>query len=306
METNDTKIKKAFEDVENLEKKCLGGDEKEENIGLWLETLQDLSSSKVISFGACKTVLDFLPSDLRQKAIKLLEEDKLKLDVRYTKHLTNVGSLEACSFLPLIDQMSGILKETKIGDKDLGVWRPRNATEGWCWLGHYAQPHKTSDIKGEAIIIKPLVETAVAPPRDYNKVWSYNLGNLSKLGNSRTCISCWKIIPPEGYCALGFLMLFDKEGEGTRPSDEETKNLVCVRQDLVERARIDDNAIWKSQVTRQFVHRKEVSLWSIVPYNKQTAHNSGTFFVQEGHDKPHNPEVWCLKKNSDLIRVISS
>jgi hypothetical protein len=310
VKTDQKTQEKVFANVALTDSRCIGGDKNQQNLGLWLGTLKDSKNYQVTGFGVCKTVLDFLPPDSRDLKPKVLDLLKEKLDLVSTKNLQKIGGLEARTTvfgmaISSIDNLSGIVKETKLGDKDLGVWKPSNSTNEWYWVGHYAQPSKSSsEVWGGTIIIRPLIPDAIAKPEKYQKLWSYNTGNLSKFSGQGTCISCWKIVPPVGYCALGYLMLFDKLGEDEGPSENETKNLVCVKQELVEAARISDQPIWKSMVRVSSPLRSEMSLWSIVPANQETAYNSGTFIVGEGHDKPRNIDVWCLKK-SDLIRVIS-
>ena len=92
-------------------------------------------------------------------------------------------------------------------------------TPGPCFVQVY---RNDADEKG---VEKP----AMAHPADFHLVFREN---------GRSPVTMWEPVAPEGYAALGTLV------EGS-PQMPDTAEVLCVREDLLQRTGYFDSAIWR-------------------------------------------------------------
>jgi len=70
---------------------------------------------------------------------------------------------------------------------------------------------------------------SVKPAREFHLIWRQN---------GRSPVTMWEPLPPQGYRALGTVVVPDAEQPGS-------KEVLCVREDLCAKTGIFDSPIWK-------------------------------------------------------------
>jgi len=196
-------------------------------------------------------------------------------------------------------------KMDKVGDsgrsgasRKLSVYRPSEdlLNQGWYWLGHYGTNDESKERR--TIIVRKLRggDDVFTKPKSYQKVWS-DEGVKTNWND----YSAWQIIAPPGYKALGALMRL-KTDNYHPPSENEVRNLMCVREDLCVGAKAGDASIWDDEGTWA---DGDCTLWPIQP--KQDGINAGTFlcYPHKKTEKPAPIEECVIKKQIAQISTLS-
>ncbi len=79
---------------------------------------------------------------------------------------------------------------------------------------------------------------SVKPAQDFHLIWRQN---------GRSPVTMWEPLPPQGYRALGTVVVPHAEQPGS-------KEVLCVREDLCSKAGIFDSTIWKFEPPIMQVH----------------------------------------------------
>ena len=103
--------------------------------------------------------------------------------------------------------------------KDLTYFRA-NVGPGEFWFGHYMVPLATDSINGTLPCTRSVF--AVAPPVGFEQVWNDHGSRKSP------SYSCWRLLPPQGYVALGYILKFGANNYDP-PSGSEIQGLACVK-----------------------------------------------------------------------------
>lgn len=159
---------------------------------------------------------------------------------------------------------------------DLSVFEPQ-ITDGFFMVGHFGQPNHQNQMNGTVPLIKPLDPSAVAPPADYQSMWS-DQGS----GGSQD-VTFWKVIPPSGYVALGDIVNIGYN----KPDEYVSRVYRCVRRDLAAQG-IFDRSVWTDKGSGA---SKDGSMWYV---ESTTEGITGYFKVQSGYVEPNATEASCL------------
>lgn len=178
-------------------------------------------------------------------------------------------------------------KDSK-SDRDVAIYIPKSAPEGFLPVGQYAQKNYRS-AKGRLLMLKNVPENnpenkpAVVHPLSFDFLWKDK-----GLGGDVKNASFWRMNPPAGYVALGDVL---NRGWSTPP---DVNDYYCVRADLCEQGEIGDK-IWSDSGKADTT----VSLWEIFPKQGAAALASDTFYVRpKSRSKPEDAVVWVLKANA--------
>jgi hypothetical protein len=154
---------------------------------------------------------------------------------------------------------------------DLSTWAPV-VPSGFSALGDLAKngfETPTTSI----IVVKGLVDGAVAYPTGYRLVWKDTGSGGDQDG------AFWEPVAPAGYVAMGTVVT----ASYTQPP---LTAVLCIHEDLMVKANIGD-LIWNDKASGA---DKDVSLWSI-----ETSSNlylsSGSFLGYGSHEKPASSNV---------------
>jgi Vacuolar protein sorting-associated protein 62/Insecticidal Crystal Toxin, P42 len=157
------------------------------------------------------------------------------------------------------------------GAKDnVSCWEPI-LSNGFQALGHYA--HNTYDApKSVMVAVKGLKSGVVAYPTDYNRIW----GDWGSGG--RHDGSFWEPVPPQGYYALGSVVV---SGYNKPPLNK----VVCIHQDYVESSSVAAK-IWNDAGSGA---NEDVSIYgikSVTPDADNEAYlSAGSFCGHRSHNK---------------------
>jgi len=80
---------------------------------------------------------------------------------------------------------------------------------------------------------------SVKPAREFHLIWRQN---------GRSPVTMWEPLPPQGYRALGTVVVPDAEQPGS-------KEVLCVREDLCTKTGMFDSPIWKFEPPIMQVHQ---------------------------------------------------
>lgn len=170
--------------------------------------------------------------------------------------------------------------------KDCKVYKP-SLSQGYYWLGHYAQGDHNQPT-GTLAIIKSLTPGSVAAPTGYTKVWQNK--------NDGYYYGCWKPIAPPGYKALGYLMKMWTH-DSNPPSGDMVAGLMCVHESLVVKGQSATDDIWDDHGTGAST---DCSIFSLLPVDNGGI-NAGTFYGQGyngSHDpNPTSPQAYVLDRS---------
>jgi hypothetical protein len=174
------------------------------------------------------------------------------------------------------------------GKRDGSFWHPEVPAEmaGFFPVGSLALDHHNSP-NGKIVIaiVKDANNeqgTALAPPVDYEQVWT-DAGSGAGLDGSM-----WRPIPPDGYAAMGLVC----NPKYTKPSKEMVR---CIRSDLVVPAYPGD-LIWDDKGTGA---KKDFGSWKIDPPSAPSGWiylSAGTYIGRDSHNKPaSDPNAYALR-----------
>ncbi|DBA67778.1 TPA: hypothetical protein ACH3X2_001212 [Trebouxia sp. C0005] len=116
----------------------------------------------------------------------------------------------------------------------ISFWQPV-APPGYLRLGHV--PSIRLDPPADPVLVysddsEKGSRPSVKPAREFHLIWRQN---------GRSPVTMWEPLPPQGYRALGTVVVPDAE----QPS---SKQVLCVREDLCAKTSIFDSPIWKFQL----------------------------------------------------------
>ncbi len=222
-----------------------------------------------------KELLNYYPEYIRTHS-KVYPTTGPIIEVTYTPNLIPIAT----------DDGSG-------ADRDLKIYKPA-ISEGYYWVGQYGQSNYHPPTK-DAIVIKSLIPGAVKPPIRFVKVW-----DDSGSGNDHD-FSCWRPIPPIGYVALGYLMRLGVDNQNP-PSEAEIDGFVCVPEEIVADAKVQDTYIWSDRGSGS---DKNISIFPIIPADDHGV-TANTFYGQPyretHHPNPTHPPVYCLNSKKITIK----
>lgn len=172
----------------------------------------------------------------------------------------------------------------KIGHSDVTFWRPTNQiySSSYFPMGDCIRPH-FDEINGK--FLAPIVSdangsqgTALRKPIAFTRLWS-NLKVNDKYAlpvNRR--VSIWRLIPPEGYVALGLAV-------GSRFDPPALDTFRCIRKDLVVESSIGQR-LWDDRGTG---FDQDFSAWEVDPPNAQPTavyFSANTFIGSPNYSAP--------------------
>ena len=70
---------------------------------------------------------------------------------------------------------------------------------------------------------------SVKPAKEFHLIWRHN---------GRSPVAMWEPVPPQGYRALGTVLVPDAEQPGSN-------EVLCVREDLCARSGVFDSPVWR-------------------------------------------------------------
>jgi Insecticidal Crystal Toxin, P42/Vacuolar protein sorting-associated protein 62 len=179
-------------------------------------------------------------------------------------------------------------------DLDGSFWSPQVAN-GFYAVGHLDRVgHDDPSGQMAMIVVKPLVDDAVAAPTDYTYIWDDSGSGASMDG------SFWKPVCPTNYSALGTVGAVDSHAKP--PLDA----IRCVRSDLVEPAAIGD-PLWNDGGSGA---DDDFGSWGItVPPDSDSEGTvplvSGSFVGSSGYTKPtSDPAANMLRITVPIVREV--
>lgn len=113
----------------------------------------------------------------------------------------------------------------------ISFWQPV-APPGYLPLGHV--PSIGLDPPADPVLVyrndsEKGSRPSVKPAREFHLIWRQN---------GRSPVTMWEPLPPEGYRAVGTVLVLDAEQPGSN-------DVLCVREDLCVKTGIFDSPIWK-------------------------------------------------------------
>lgn len=162
------------------------------------------------------------------------------------------------------------------GRFNISVWQANTnyIPEGAYLVGQVAVPDHVSVIPtSAAILVKPLVQSdsygqLIMPPERYEQVWN------DKGSGGRINGSFWKVVPPNGYVALGDVACSDYD----QPPSKFTGHYACIREDLVCEGKVDPAPVWTDVGSGA---SGNVSIWNV---NGNGV--SGFYKAQNSYERP--------------------
>jgi hypothetical protein len=162
------------------------------------------------------------------------------------------------------------------GDADLSTWAPV-VPSGFYAVGYLAK-NGYNEPTTSVIVVKGLVNGAIAYPTGYRLVWTDKGSGGDQDG------AFWEPIAPSGYIAMGTVVT----ASWTQPP---LTAVVCVRADLTALEKGLD-WIWNDKGSGA---DKDLSLWE-VKSSSSTQVASGSFAAYPSHDKgASSPVSYCIK-----------
>jgi hypothetical protein len=179
-------------------------------------------------------------------------------------------------------------------DLDGAFWSPKLAN-GFYALGHLDRADHTDPTGQQAmIVVKPLVDDAVAVPTDFTYIWDDSGSGASMDG------SFWKPVCPTDYVALGTV------GAVASHAKPPLDVIRCLRSDLAEAAGIGDG-LWSDGGSGA---DNDFGSWAIVVPPASDSDGtlplvSGSFVGEGGYDKPtSDPAANMLRLEIPIVREI--
>ena len=216
-----------------------------------------------------------------QNSIKL-QKQQLIIEVQYIEG----NYMEKCGEFTTDDNFLSFDSPSNIY-----VYRPSNVLieKGWKWVGHTASSPLDSKYHGYGMIVKELVDNqeVFKDPKGFEQIWTDEGSRRSQ------SFSAWRIIPPEGYEALGALLRFGKDNYN-EPSGEEIKGLVCVKKEFTVEAK-EGGTLWSDAGSGA---SKDITLWKLIPLIKEQGIIANTFlcYGQKREFPPGKLAELCIKR----------
>lgn len=172
--------------------------------------------------------------------------------------------------------------------EDLAVFNP-SASNGYKMVGQFGQRNHSSVADGNTPIFKDLFDLGVLKaPVGWQRVWD-------DAGSSKAKdYACWRAIPPQGYRALGDVMMLATSGY-TPPN---LPDYVCVHESLCADVQTLQGRIWKGKGSNA---RKDVALWQTGAAN--TVGSSCFVGVPNYNDPPTSSDIARLRGSIACVKT---
>lgn len=223
--------------------RILHGPDSQQAFSQWAESLLDYA-----------TLMDFSTESLQPIwALADKPERRVELEDAFPEFMKqSQQSIPKVDKVLLMDSRPPMVKAGEDSgsgaSEDLAVFNP-STSNGYKMVGQFGQRNHASVADGHTPIFKDLFDLGVLKaPVGWQRVWD-DAGS----GKSKD-YACWRAIPPQGYRALGDVMMLATSGY----NPPNLPDYVCVHQSLCADVQTLQNRVWWDKGTGA---RKDVSLW---------------------------------------------
>jgi hypothetical protein len=271
-----------------LNSRILHGPDSQAAFGEWAASLLDYATLMEFSKESLRPIWDLAEDPGRaatlREAFPVFMENA-QLPIEKIKQVLWVDRLP-----PMLPQGTD---EGSRAREDLSVFRP-STSDVYKWVGQYGQRDHSSVANGRTPIIADAFGLGVlSAPMGWLKVWTDKGSGTGKY------FACWRPIPPQGYRALGDVMVLGTDSyEPPNKDGDEFKSFVCVHESVCTNVEKLQDRLWWDKGTGA---KADLTLWHSGASDALDAH---TFIGIASYQQP--PSEQDLRNLEGTLACVKS